>query len=591
MHVYHESDIPYIIADKRKNTLKIKLDVENHIFNSVNILYGDSYDYEDNRDHGWRYSQKEMQLCYAVEEMQTWAVEIDIPKWRRIKYSFLLTDSIGEKYLYNEYGCQRKIMAEISQLVDSYHSHFFYPYIWEKDLISYPDWVSKTIWYQIFPERFCHADASTYSNKAWEDTKPKPDSFYGGDLHGIIKQLDYLKELGINGIYLTPVFIAESNHKYDTINYYEIDSHFGSKETLKTLVEKAHKKGMRVILDGVFNHVSSKHPFWQDVLKNQAESKYKDFFCIREFPVDSSKEYCKSLNYDTFSFVANMPKLNYENPKVKEYVLSVIGFWIKECDIDGWRFDVGNELSFSFYSALKRQLRPIKDDFYIVAEIWHDCGKWLRNGYIDASMNYLMGSSIKKYAIQGTLNAHAFNQRYFHLMNKLSLIHRTLCFNLLDSHDTPRIMTESDNDKIKVKNAFLMLFLLPGSPCIYYGSEIGLCGGPDPDNRRPMLWKEGEADMELFNFFQRLIAFRKKNSDFIQNANLYYENQDKISIWNFSDENSCYWLVHNQTDKKIDLSGYSVILSSDENEEKMLIPESMALVKYEQRIGNKVVLT
>lgn len=581
MHIYHESDIPYIIADKRTNTLKIKLDAENCILDNVSILFGDNYDYENNRDQGWNHTCKEMELRYSTEEMQTWVVEIDIPKWRRIKYSFLLVSHTGEKYLFNEYGCQCKTINEINDLIESYHSHFFYPYIYEEDLISYPDWVSKTVWYQIFPDRFCHVGTNTNAsiNKNWEDAAPGPDSFYGGDLLGITEKLDYLKELGINGIYLTPVFVAESNHKYDTVNYYEVDPQFGSIETLKDLVEQAHQKEIRVILDGAFNHISSKHPFWQDVLEKQSKSRYKDFFCIRKFPVDSSEEYSKELNYDTFSFVANMPKLNYENPEVKEYIISIIEFWIKECSIDGWRFDVGDELSLSFYNELKQRLKPTKDDIYIVAEIWHDPGRWLRNGYIDAAMNYPMGSAVKEYVIRENYSTKEFNKGYFHLISRLSLVHSTLSFNLLDSHDTQRIMTEADNNKIKVKNAFLMLFLLPGSPCLYYGTEIGLCGRQDPDNRRPMLWDKEECDMELFAFFQRLIAFRMQNSEFLQSARIYYKELHGINIWKFSDENSCYLLLHNQTDDAIDLSGCKVLFTSNENGQEVLFPYGMALAE------------
>ncbi len=546
MYIKHETDIPYIIADKYSGTLKIKIDIEDGDLSKIEILYGDSYDYCNRRDQGWNFQSREMELRYSDGNVQIWDVEIKIPEWKRIKYSFLLTENSGRKILYNEFGCLEDDIEAMERLIDSYHSHFFYPYFHEEDMIQYPKWAESTIWYQIFPDRFARGGVPTGMDWAGrEDCQLDENCFYGGDLQGIIDKLDYLKSLGVNGIYLTPVFEADSNHKYDTVDYFKIDPAFGTKEKLNELVTGAHERGMRVILDGVFNHVSSNHPFWLDVLKNQEKSPYADYFCIRKFPVDSSETYSKKLTYETFSFVATMPKLNYSNQKVKEYVISVIEYWIRECDIDGWRFDVGNELSLSFYNELKHRLRPIKDDLYIVAEIWHDANRWFRNGYIDATMCYAIGSAINEYAVAGSISAEAFNKRYYHTMSRLSMIHKKMSFNLLDSHDTERIMTMAGTDSQKVKNAFLMLFLLPGSPCIYYGSEIGMQGKQDPDNRRPMIWQREGWNIDLSEFFPRLIAFRKRYNEWIQEARIDFSHEPGTDVWVFSYQNHRLTLVHN----------------------------------------------
>jgi glycosidase len=271
-----------------------------------------------------------------------------------------------------------------------------------------------------------------------------------------------------------------------------------------------------------------------------------------------------------------MPKLNYENPNVKEYVLSIIEYWIKECNIDGWRFDVGNELSFGFYNKMKRKLKPIKDNLYIIAEIWHDSNRWLRNGYIDATMNYSLCSVINAYALYQEIDGEGFNSRYFHLLSRLSMVHSNLSFNLLDSHDTKRVMTMADNDKVKVKNAFLMLFLLPGSPCLYYGTEIGLCGGDDPDNRRPMIWDEARWEKDLFTFFQQLIRFRKENSNWLQKANLRYACAEGCNVWSFSFKEKEYTLLHNVSIRDRDiLEGNLVICTT--GDEHVLKPNGMVL--------------
>lgn len=581
MHIRHETDIPYVVVDKKSNSLKIKLEVSgnyvNDLLQDARILYGDSYDYQDERNYCWNYNESKMNLRYTAGNLQVWEAAVPILEWKRAKYTFLLTMKSGEEYLYNEYGLHIKDSAAVNRLLNTYHSHFFYPYIFDEDVIQYPEWVKETIWYQIFPERFYRGtDKEEAGLCSWDNEKPQKDSRYGGDLCGIIRKLGYLETLGVNGIYLTPVFEAKSNHKYDTINYFEIDPQFGTKEQLKALVEKAHERGMHIILDGVFNHVSHKHPFWQDVLEKQELSEYKDYFCIKEFPVDTSVTYSKELNYETFSFVATMPKLNYENPKVKEYILSIIEYWIKECNIDGWRFDVGNELSFCFYEKLKKRLKPIKDDIYIIAEIWHDSNRWLRNGYIDSTMNYSLCSAINDYALYQKIDGNDFNSRYLHLLSRLSVVHSKLSFNLLDSHDTKRVMNMADNDKIKVKNAFLMLFLLPGSPCLYYGTEIGLCGGDDPDNRRPMIWDEARWDMELFTFFRKLIRLRKENSSWIQKANMRYVCEDDCNIWKFSYKEVEYTLIHNVSMQNRNIpEGDLTICTTGEG--RVLGPNGMAL--------------
>ncbi|MGL6198120.1 MAG: alpha amylase N-terminal ig-like domain-containing protein [Lachnospiraceae bacterium] len=581
MHIRHETDIPYAVIDKRTNSLKIKLEVEgNDESDQVNhalVLYGDTYDYQDGRSYCWNYKETKMNLRYLSENLQVWEAAIPVLEWKRLKYTFSLTLNNGEEYLFNEYGLEIKNSAAIDRLLNSYYSHFFYPYIFDEDIIQFPEWVGETIWYQIFPDRFRRGNNEKKDGLySWNNEKPQIESCYGGDLCGIIQKLDYLEKLGVNGIYLTPIFKAGSNHKYDTINYFEIDPQFGTKKLLKKLVDKVHEKGMHIILDGVFNHISHEHLFWKDVLKKQELSKYKDYFCIKKFPVDTSVIHSKELNYETFSFVATMPKLNYGNPKVKEYIISIIEYWIKECGIDGWRFDVGNELSFCFYEELKKRLKPIKDNIYIIAEIWHDSNRWMRNGYIDSNMNYSLCSAINDYALYQRIDGEGFNNRYLHLLSRLSIIHSELSFNLLDSHDTKRVMNMANHDKIKVKNAFIMLFLLPGSPCLYYGTEIGLCGGDDPDNRRPMIWDENRWDMELYTFFNKIIIFRKENTYWIQKANMRFVNEDGFNIWSFTYGEEKYTLIHNVSvqSHKI-LEGKIMICTAGEGQ--VLEPNGMAL--------------
>ncbi len=583
MQILHETDVPYIIVDKASDMFHIKLDVagenEEDLLAEAFILYGDSYDYEDDKNFNWQYRKAQMNLRYAIESKQTWDIEFKVPEWKRLKYTFLIRKRSGDEYLLNEYGMKKKDAISWNQLLNTYHSHFFYPYVFDEDLIQYPEWVNSTVWYQIFPDRFKRGeiDENVPGLCQWDNENPEKNSWYGGDIRGIINGLDYLEGLGINGIYLTPIFKAASVHKYDTIDYFEIDPAFGTKEDFRELVSEAHEKGIKIMLDGVFNHTSHLHPMWQDVLRKQEQSEYNDWYCINRFPVETSVVYSKELNYETFSFVAIMPKLNYENPEVKEYVMSIIEYWIKEFDIDGWRFDVGNELSFQFYNEMKERLRKIRKDIYLIAEIWHDPNRWLRQGYIDATMNYLLCSAINEYAIEKSISVSEFNDRFFHQLNRLSSVHAGLSFNLLDSHDTKRVLTAAAGDVIRVRNAFLLMFLMPGSPCIYYGTEIGLAGGPDPDNRRPMIWKPEEWDQSQVSFFQKLILFRRDNWKWIQRANIEYVRGDRHASWRMTRDNITYILRHN-------ISGQEQIVPSDKNilfntceKGNLMVPDSMLL--------------
>ena len=205
-----------------------------------------------------------------------------------------------------------------------------------------------------------------------------------GTLKESLNILDYLEELGINGIYFTPIFHAYSNHKYDTIDYREIDPQFGTKETLKTLIEECHKRNIRVMLDAVFNHSGYYFLPFQDLLEKGEKSKYKDWFHPHSFPLKGGER----PNYETFGFFESMPKLNTANPEVKKYLLEVSAYWIEEFDIDGWRLDVANEVDQPFWREFRKTVKNIKPDLYILGEIWHDSMPWLRGDQFDAVMNY-----------------------------------------------------------------------------------------------------------------------------------------------------------------------------------------------------------
>ena len=413
---------------------------------------------------------------------QIWWTTTVKPQFKRLKYYFeLITED--ERWFYFEDGF---VSAEQMALEGRSRQCFVFPWMNPCDIPVTPKWVNDTIWYQIFPDRFCNGDHSIDPDYVvpWRNRgKVKNEECFGGDLAGIIQKLDYLKELGINGIYLTPINESPSNHKYDTTDYAKIDPSFGDEETFKRLVLEAHKRDMRIMLDGVFNHCGYYFAPWQDVLAKGADSEYYDWFMINEWPLDFKHGAAKKGQFYTFGFFDNMPKLNTNNPAVRKYFIDICANWVENYHIDGLRLDVANEVSHRFCKELRARLKEINPDIYILGEIWHNALPWLRGDEFDAVMNYPLGESIKDFWIDKSQTNQDFeytiNRCYTNYMQQTN----DVLFNLLDSHDTKRLRSDTKNlDQYFAQLA--VLFAMPGSPCIYYGTEIAMPGSYDPDWRR-----------------------------------------------------------------------------------------------------------
>ncbi|PTX65003.1 glycosidase [Melghirimyces profundicolus] len=420
---------------------------------------------------------------------------------RRVRYVFYLEDPMGGCW-YGEKG----IFNNRREAGD-----FQFAYICHSHLFEIPDWAYDGVVYQIFPERFYNGDPGNDPAEVepWnKGARPKANSFYGGDLQGIIDQLSYLKELGVNLIYLTPIFKSPSNHKYDTTDYYRIDPHFGDLDTLKKLVDKAHRLGMRVMLDAVINHAGYGFFAFQDVLKNGADSKYADWFYIQEFPVVTEPV----PNYETFANdVWTMPKLNMSHPEVAAYFLDMAEYWIKEAGIDGWRLDVANEVDPDFWRAFRKRVKKANPDALIVGEIWHDSGPWLQGDQFDSVMNYLFRDAVMQFFATREIGADVFDAQ----LAKSRMLYREQAlyamFNLLDSHDTERFLTACGGREERMRLAVLFQMTYLGMPMIYYGDEAGMDGETDPDCRRPMLWRESDRNGELFTLYQALLRIRRQH--------------------------------------------------------------------------------
>jgi cyclomaltodextrinase len=377
--------------------------------------------------------------------------------------------------------------------------------------MTVPIWAQDSIFYQIFPDRFENGDHSNdpANLRPW---KSLPDSvhFHGGDLQGIIKRLDYLYDLGFNAIYLNPIFLSPSNHRYNTVDYYQIDPKLGTLADFKMLVSEIHKKGMRIILDGVFNHCGRGFFAFNDVLENTRESPYKDWFHIHRYPLHAYSS-SKSRNYQAWWGFKSLPKFNTDNPQVRNYIYDVARHWI-ELGADGWRLDVPNEIDDdSFWAEFRNVVKGTNSEALLIGEIWDIQPRWVGDNHFDGLMNYPFRTAILDLLANGNSGA-LFAESIRKTASAYSQENLLSMYNLLGSHDTERIKTLLSGRENALRLAFLILIALPGAPAIYYGDEIGLEGGKDPDCRRTFPWDKDKWDQDLQNWVKNLIQQRKSHA-------------------------------------------------------------------------------
>lgn len=495
----------------------------------VFIIYGDPFDGSVTSD-GWAWEGKRLEITRKKDlpYHTWWQVTVSLP-YGRCKYCFELhgQDEGDVRYCLENGFYTADELVTLRRITGNFPG-FEFPWLDGAECVRVPDWVPRTVWYQIFPDRFCRDTASQKPNAlpwpAAEDAVTN-NEHYGGTLRGITEKLGYLADLNITGLYLNPVNASPSVHKYDTSDYLNIDPAFGSADDLHTLVKEAHARGIKVMLDGVFNHCGWDFALWQDVVRNGKASPYFDWFIVQEWPFETAVEperenaasrsrpsgtNGKSGRYSVFAYVDTMPKLNTNNPAVVDYLLNVCETWVRSYDIDGLRLDVANELSHTFCRQLYRRMRSLKKDFYLLGEIWRSALPWLRGGELDSVMNYPLALCFWKFFCDKTLSALTFEREINAVFTAYPEPVTVGLFNLLDSHDTPRLFTRNDGDVSAVWQQYALLLSLPGSPCIYYGSEVLLAGGNDPDCRRCMPWQAIEAGeyAEPMSMMRQLIALR-----------------------------------------------------------------------------------
>ncbi|MEA2585980.1 MAG: cyclomaltodextrinase / maltogenic alpha-amylase / neopullulanase [Thermomicrobiales bacterium] len=389
-----------------------------------------------------------------------------------------------------------------------------------------PDWVKHAIFYQIFPDRFAKSAGLEKPNnlEPW-DSDPTPRGYKGGDLVGVRERLDFLQELGVTAIYFTPIFQSASNHRYHTHDYYRIDPLLGGDKAFDELLAECHRRGLRVVLDGVFNHASRGFFQFNDILENGEASPWLDWFTFTKHPANAY-DHGRPPDYSAWVGLHALPKFNTDNPQVREYLMRVGEYWLRK-GIDGWRLDVAPEItSEGFWAEFRERMKAVNPEAYLVGEIWGDASQWLQGDQFDGTMNYLFTEAAiafcggrhilletvvgRSYAPYPSIDGRTYAAKIERLLRLYPWQIQLTQLNLLDSHDTSRLISIVGGDVASVRLATLLLFTFPGTPSIYYGDEIGLTGAlPDHWVRKPFPWNHPEQwDRDALRFHQEVIALR-----------------------------------------------------------------------------------
>jgi cyclomaltodextrinase / maltogenic alpha-amylase / neopullulanase len=435
-----------------------------------------------------------------------------------------------------------------------------------------PDWVKDSIFYQIFPDRFNNGDNSNDPKEVEQWGYPSTrENYFGGDLQGIREKLDYLQDLGINGIYLNPIFKARTNHKYDTEDYFKVDPAFGTNDLLTQLVQELHNRNMHIILDGVFNHCGEQFGPFRNVEKYGEESRYSQWFNIRSYPITKNP-----LNYYSCAGCTYLPKLNHENPTVRRYLYRVATHWLKQASIDGWRLDCVQKVPKSFWQDFRKKVKQVNNQAFLVGELWYDPASWLQGDTFDGVTNYLLRDLIINYFSKGILDAEDFSFEISSLLQRLGRAAFNM-FNLIGCHDTRRIFTVFAGDIQRLLMAIVFQFTFVGVPLIYYGDEIGMAGEEDPDCRRTMIWDQRQWNKNINDIYRKMIKIRNshialrrgefKNLLFFDRSFAYkriYGEDEVITIVNPGPAvRDLYIPTSSQCDKWIDLISDQAAISSN----------------------------
>ena len=400
------------------------------------------------------------------------------------------------------------------------------------DFHDTPSWVPDAVFYQIFPDRFARSGrvVDPGNLEPW-DAIPTRHGFKGGDLGGVIAHLDHISDLGANAILFNPIFQSASNHRYHAHDYYKIDPLLGDDALFDEMLAACHDRGIRVVLDGVFNHCSRGFFQFNDILENGDQSPYIDWFNIKGFPIypyhPSQNE---APNYEAWYDLPALPEFRTDNPIVREFLMKVVEYWTRR-GIDGWRLDVAAEITTpGFWQEFRSRVRAINPEAYVVSEIWQDSSAWVNDReQFDGTMNYLYTGSVisfvaghrvelatvfdQPWPITPPIDANGFERAVTSVLDTYTDQAALGNLTTFSSHDTARILTICGEDEASVRLTALLALTFPGAAHIYYGEELGMKGHREPLSRNPILWDDADTwNVGMLDTFKELIALRREHA-------------------------------------------------------------------------------
>lgn len=487
------------------------------------------------------FSRIGMELEARDQLFDYFQVILDSP-YTRLCYYFELDDGESRLLYYGDFFAEAP--------VDDRSEYYQLPFNHPADIASPPLWVRDAVVYNIFPDSFATRRRSISGRAREENWKGhRTRGKLGGTIRGITENLDYIRRLGADCIYLNPIFAAGEYHKYDLLDYYHVDPCFGTDEEFRELVEACHAQGMRVIIDGVFNHVGWNFSAFEDVVRNGEASRYKDWFYRLEFPVVRPEDPEAYPSYACFGYERMMPKTNTCSPEVADYFCAVGRYWVREFGIDGWRLDVASEINDAFWRRFRREVKEENPECVLIGEVWESAQHWLGGDMFDSAMNYDFRKHCRRFFAEQSIDAADFDGRVTHMRMryKVNMLYAQL--NLLDSHDVSRFFSLCGGDADRMKLAVLFQMTFMGAPSVFYGDEKGIQGILEEEYRRPMDW--GEETGKLPAFYRRAIRLRRERNALRRGTyrTLYAAAGQGLYGYCREDAGECIWIFLNNQER------------------------------------------
>ena len=491
-----------------EHSLTIRLRVKKYDVDQCMLFYGDRVC----RSTPIQFYEVPMSVCAEDEYFQYYEARLQ-NVFSRVCYYFKLVKGTEWTYYYaDRFTKQLPDLWIDGKVVDGRSEYYQYPFILREEIPDVPDWFKTAVVYNIFPDSFASGRrtlAQAAEVKCLEDGQICRTRL-GGTIKGIRENLDYIQELGFTCLYLNPIFVAGEYHKYDIMDYYHIDPCMGTDEEFKDLVEELHQRGMRIVIDGVFNHCSWNFFAFNDVVEKGEASRYCKWFYDLQFPVIRPESAEEIPGYTCFAYERKMPKLNTAEKEVQTYFADVGTYWIQVFHVDGWRLDVANEINRNFWRNFRAAVKAANPEAVLIGEVWENAQSWLRGDAFDSVMNYEFRRICKEYIATDEADAEktAYQFEQMRLRYPTNIVRGQL--NLLDSHDVPRFLSLCQGDIVRWKQACILLMLMPGVPSLFYGDEQAIQGVLENEYRSPMNWRD---EMGLTGFLREVLKIKKKYID------------------------------------------------------------------------------